>query len=91
MFWRENLVKIVYFPSIKSSLCAIHLFQLRLFVVCVMDNFNLIIAIYLDFSLMMPVFKMEHWAHPHSYFDTSAASVAFASVSPWTRPSLVIG
>jgi len=56
-----------------------------------MDNFNLIIAIYLDFSLMMPVFKMEHWAHPHSYFDTRAASVAFASVSPWTRPSLVIG
>jgi len=91
VFWRENLVKIVHFPSIKSSLCAIHLFQLRLFVVCVMDNFNLIIAIYLDFSLMMPVFKMEHWAHPHSYFDTSAASVAFASVSPWTRPSLIIG
>ena len=91
IFWCENLVKIVHFSSIKSSLCVIHLFQLRLFIVCVMDNFNLIIAIYLDFSLVVPVFKMEHWPHPHSYFDTCAASVAFASVSPRTPPSFIIG
>jgi hypothetical protein len=91
MFWRENLVKIVHFSSIKSALCTIHLFQLRFFIVCVMDNFNLIIAIYLDFALVVPVFKIKHWPNPDGYFDAGAASVAFASVSPWTRTSLVIG
>ena len=60
MFWRENLVKIVHFSSIKSALCTIHLFQLRFFIVCVMDNFNLIIAIYLDFALVVTVFKIKH-------------------------------
>ena len=58
IFRGENLVKIVHFPSIKSTLSAIHLFQLRLLVVCVMDNFNLIIAIYLYFPLVVPVFEM---------------------------------
>ena len=91
MLWGENLVKIVHFSSIKSTLCAIHLFQLRLFVVCVMDNFNLIVSINLDFTLVVPVFKMKHRTHPHSYFNPSTASVAFVGISPWTPSSLVIG
>ena len=91
MLRSKNLVEIVHFSPVESALSGVHLFQLRLFVVCVMDNFNLIIAIDLDFASRVPVFEMQHWSYSHRYFDPSSASVAFALISSRTLPSLVVG
>ena len=60
MLRSENLVKIVHFSATKSPLSRVHLFQLGLICVCVMDNLYLIIPIYLNFASLMPVLKMEH-------------------------------
>ena len=91
MLRSKNLVEIVHFSTVESTLSGVHLFQLRLFVVCVMDNFNLIIAIDLDFASRVPVFEMQHWSYSHRYFDPSSASVAFALIPPRTLPSFVVG
>jgi len=58
VFRGENLVEIVDFSPVKSSLGTVHLFQLGVIVVCVMNNFDLVIAIDLYFASMMSVFKM---------------------------------
>jgi hypothetical protein len=84
------LVEIVDFSSVKASLGRVHLFQLGLFIVCVMNNFNLIVTINLYFAGVMSVFEMQHWSNSNCYLNPSPTSVAFALIPPWTSIPLIV-
>jgi hypothetical protein len=91
VFGGENLVKIVYFSTIEALVGIAHLFQLGIAIVCVMNNFNLVVAVDLYFANVVPVFEIEERPNSHGDFDPGASSEAFAALTPGTSLALVIG
>jgi hypothetical protein len=77
MLWGKYLVKIVNFSPSKLLVRLVHLFQLRIVVVCIVHNFYLVIAIYLDFTLLVARFEVQHWPNTHCHLDSSTSTEAF--------------